>query len=105
MKKIDLVKSILSLPGNIYYQGAHFSLTFFKNGDELRLSYDLNYVDKDSIFYNEEECKYGFWINPFLGEGNYPCTFLYLVENIVDSDSLLEAIQLTNKFLLYNKII
>lgn len=99
--KTDLVKFIIDkLPPFIELEGCVFNFSIFINHSHLRICYSLDDVDKDSKHYNSFK-EFGTWMHPFY---NRPCSFLYLVENIVSQDELFQDLLLTYTWLKAKKL-
>lgn len=98
---MSIVNKLLILPSTVEHEGIVFVLNIFKNGGELRLCYDVSYVNVGSPHKNKWE-EFGCWNNIFLDSNT---GFLYLVEGIQTDEELEEAINRTKAFLTKNKLI
>ena len=100
-----IVEKILELPQMVNVEGVDFQLQFFINhAEDFRLCYGLFMVDESSVhagLYSRLGC----WNNKYITGEDYPCDFLFLIENISDDEKLLEAIEDAKQFLLKHKLI
>lgn len=96
----DNIKSLLTLPDWVEFEGCNFELCLMLSGGKASLCYWLTIVDDKSKHY-QLWCEWSGWLNPLMGyENGYPCSFLCLCQNIEDDNDLKSAIDQFRAFLL-----
>lgn len=100
LEKKDVITELLRLPEYVEYQGVQFRFKLFNNQGEIRMVYEIDSIEDDSLHKNQID-KFGCWDNPITG---HRASFMLLREGLENENDIFNAIEYFDNFIKQNNL-